>query len=39
MSQAAKDAGQSEKDKWRLFNDYNARNATAAYAEYEWDQP
>jgi glyoxylase-like metal-dependent hydrolase (beta-lactamase superfamily II) len=39
LSQAAKEAGQSERDKWRLFDDYNARNATAAFAEYEWDQP
>ena len=35
---AAKQAGQSERDDWRLFDDYNARNATAAYSEYEWDQ-
>jgi quinoprotein relay system zinc metallohydrolase 2 len=33
-----KSAGQSERDDWRLFDDYNARNATAAYSEYEWDQ-
>ncbi len=39
LSQAAHEAGQSEKDNWRLFSDYNARNATAAFAEYEWDQP
>ena len=39
LSQAASQAGQSEKDKWRLFGEYNARNATAAFAEYEWDQP
>jgi len=39
LAQAADEAGQSEKDKWRLFGDYNARNATAAFAEYEWDQP
>ena len=35
---AAKQAGQSQRDDWRLFDDYNARNATAAYSEYEWDQ-
>ncbi len=35
---AAKQAGQSQRDGWRLFDDYNARNATAAYSEYEWDQ-
>ena len=31
-------AGQSQKDDWRLFDDYNRRNVTAAYSEYEWDQ-
>jgi quinoprotein relay system zinc metallohydrolase 2 len=36
ISQAAS-AAQSEKDKWGLFQDYNARNATAAYAELEWE--
>jgi glyoxylase-like metal-dependent hydrolase (beta-lactamase superfamily II) len=30
-------AGSAERDKWRLFDVYNARNATAAYAEFEWD--
>lgn len=39
VTQAAKEAGQSERDKWRLFDDYNARNATAGFAELEWDQP
>ena len=36
ISQAAS-AAQSEKDKWRLFDDYNTRNATAAFAELEWE--
>jgi quinoprotein relay system zinc metallohydrolase 2 len=35
---ADKSAGQSQRDDWRLFDDYNARNATAAYSEFEWDQ-
>ena len=35
---ADKSAGQSQRDDWRLFDDYNARNVTAAYSEYEWDQ-
>jgi quinoprotein relay system zinc metallohydrolase 2 len=35
---AEKWAGQSQKDDWRLFEDYNRRNVTAAYSEYEWDQ-
>jgi quinoprotein relay system zinc metallohydrolase 2 len=34
---AADSAGQSEKPQWKLFDDYNARNATAAYSEIEWE--
>jgi quinoprotein relay system zinc metallohydrolase 2 len=34
---AAQTAGQTEKDYWELFDDYNARNATAAFAELEWE--
>jgi quinoprotein relay system zinc metallohydrolase 2 len=34
---AAQTAGQSEKPDWELFEDYNARNATAAFAELEWE--
>ncbi len=37
VDSAAKAAGQSLRDSWMLFDAYNARNATAAYAEYEWD--
>jgi len=37
MARAAERAGQSEKDRWALFDDYNARNATAAFAELEWE--
>ncbi len=37
MRQAADSAGAQERAQWRLFDVYNARNATAAYAEYEWD--
>jgi hypothetical protein len=33
ISEAARSAGQSGKDQWNLFENYNARNATAAYAE------
>jgi len=36
ISQAAS-AAQSEKEKWGLFDDYNTRNATAAFAELEWE--
>jgi quinoprotein relay system zinc metallohydrolase 2 len=27
----------SERERWRLFDDYNARNATAAFSELEWE--
>jgi len=37
VSEAAKTAGQSEAGKWQLFNDYNPRNATAGFAELEWE--
>ncbi len=33
---AAKAAG-SEKSHWSLFDDYNARNATAAFSQIEWE--
>ncbi|MGJ0504684.1 MAG: quinoprotein relay system zinc metallohydrolase 2 [Methylocystis sp.] len=39
VSAAAKSAGAEERDKWRLFDDYNARNATAGFAELEWETP
>ena len=37
MSEAVTVAGQSERDNWALFDEYNERNATAAYAELEWE--
>jgi ribulose bisphosphate carboxylase small subunit len=37
ISAAARSAGQAEKDRWRLFEEYHARNATAAFAELEWE--
>jgi quinoprotein relay system zinc metallohydrolase 2 len=37
LSEAAAKAGLSEKDAWLLFNDYHARNVSAAFAELEWE--
>ena len=37
LADAARVAGISEKSHWDLFEDYNARNATAAYSELEWE--
>lgn len=34
---AADKAAASEKPHWELFDDYNARNATAAFSEIEWE--
>ena len=37
LATAAVTAGASEKSHWELFEEYNARNATAAFAELEWE--
>jgi quinoprotein relay system zinc metallohydrolase 2 len=37
LKDAVKTAASSEKDRWALFDEYNARNATAAYQELEWE--
>ena len=34
---AAETAAASERSRWQLFDDYNARNATAAFSEIEWE--
>jgi quinoprotein relay system zinc metallohydrolase 2 len=39
VAQTAKQAGESERSKWSLFDDYNGRNATAGFAELEWEGP
>lgn len=37
MAETARDAGNAEAGAWSLFDDFNARNATAAYHELEWE--
>jgi hypothetical protein len=37
LDEAAAGAGQSERSRWVLFDDFNARNATAGFAELEWE--
>ena len=37
LAQAADQIDQAERGRWRLFDDYNPRNATAAYGELEWE--
>ena len=34
---AADDAGRSEHANWQLFDEFNARSATAAFSELEWE--
>jgi quinoprotein relay system zinc metallohydrolase 2 len=37
ISAAAGKAAASERPRWELFDDFNARNATAAFSEIEWE--
>jgi quinoprotein relay system zinc metallohydrolase 2 len=37
LARAVQVIGQSERDRWRLFDDYNARNATTVFSELEWE--
>jgi quinoprotein relay system zinc metallohydrolase 2 len=37
ITTAVETAGASERSRWKLFDDYNARNATAAFSEIEWE--
>ena len=37
ITAAANTAAASERSRWQLFDDYNARNATAAFSEIEWE--
>lgn len=34
---SAEHAAANERSKWDLFDDYNTRNATAAYSQFEWE--
>ncbi len=37
LSEATATVGLSERDAWKLFEDYHARNVSAAFAELEWE--
>ena len=37
LARAASEIGRSERDRWLLFDAYNARNATATFTELEWE--
>jgi quinoprotein relay system zinc metallohydrolase 2 len=37
IAAAAGVAGVAERSRWKLFDDYNARNATTAFSEIEWE--
>jgi quinoprotein relay system zinc metallohydrolase 2 len=37
IAAAARSAAESERSRWELFEESNARNATAAYSELEWE--
>ncbi len=37
IAEATKHAAEAERGKWELFDDYNVRNATAAYSQFEWE--
>jgi quinoprotein relay system zinc metallohydrolase 2 len=37
IAEAARTVGVDERDAWALFDEFNARNASAAFAELEWE--
>jgi quinoprotein relay system zinc metallohydrolase 2 len=37
LARAVDAIGLAEQDRWRLFDDYNRRNATAVFSELEWE--
>jgi quinoprotein relay system zinc metallohydrolase 2 len=37
LAEAVPRIGEAERGRWQLFDDYNPRNATAAFSELEWE--
>ena len=37
IAAASQSVAESERTRWELFDESNARNATAAYSELEWE--